>query len=308
MFHVAGRRGQICLRYSPRMRSFRTPILAALPAVGLLLTAGPLGGMSLHAQAAAAPQRQASRERHIVLTGAANFRDLGGYATADGRHVRWGKVYRSGELSRLTPADYERLAQLGIAVVCDFRRDSERKAAPTSWPGSTPPAILNLPGEQTERSLAAGAAGAEGGTPALSPLLTASYPTYPTTLASSFKTVIQQIMTQPGAVLYHCTAGKDRTGTFSAMLLTMLGVPQATVMEDYLLSNEFVATPARVDALVARGASREAAIATIGVDRAYLDSMFAAIVKEFGSFDAYRRQALGISDAQLVDLKAKLLD
>jgi protein-tyrosine phosphatase len=111
-----------------------------------------------------------------------------------------------------------------------------------------------------------------------------------------------------GAVLYHCTAGQDRTGTFSALLLTMLGVPRETVMQDYLLSNEYVATPARVNAMVARGATREAAIATIGVDRAYLDLMFTAIDKEYGSFEAYRRQALGISDADLAALKSKLLE
>jgi protein-tyrosine phosphatase len=85
-------------------------------------------------------------------------------------------------------------------------------------------------------------------------------------------------------------------------------VPRAIVMEDYLLTNEFVATPARIDAMVARGASREAAIATIGVDRAYLESMLAAIDRDYGSFDAYRRDALGVSDADLGALKAKLLE
>ena len=105
-------------------------------------------------------------------------------------------------------------------------------------------------------------------------MLVASYPTYPGTLATSFHTVLQQLLTQNGAVLYHCTAGKDRTGTFSALLLTMLGVPRNVVMDDYLLTNQFVATPARVDAIVARGGTRESAIATLGVNRAYLDLMF----------------------------------
>ena len=139
-------------------------------------------------------------------------------------------------------------------------------------------------------------------------MLLASYPTYPTTLAASYRTVIDQLMTKDGAVLYHCTAGKDRTGTFSAMLLTMLGVPREVVMEDYLLTNQYVATPARVDALVARGSTRESAIATIGVDRAYLELMFKTIDAEFGSFDEYRRKALGLSDEDLARLKARLLE
>lgn len=275
------------------------------------------GVTTLAAQAPAVrPATTTAGERHIALEGAANFRDLGGYPTADGRHVRWRRIYRSGELSRLTTADYEKLAKLGIGVVCDFRRDSERNSSQTKWQGANPPTIMNLPGNQTERSAAPAGRGVAGpavaptvvGTTTLSAMLVAGYPTYPTNLSSSYKTVLEQLMTQNGAVLYHCTAGKDRTGTFSAMLLTMLGVPRDVVMQDYLLTNEYVATPARVDAMVARGSNRESAIASIGVDKAYLDMMFAAIDKDFGSFDNYRRQALGVSDADLVKLKAKLLE
>jgi protein-tyrosine phosphatase len=292
-----------------RQRSHRidTATLSLLLALGL----NPLGVGGAQTAVSSVQSSSRSGERHIALDGAPNFRDLGGYATADGRHVRWNRIYRSGELSRLTDADYERLAQLRIAVVCDFRRDSERNAAPTTWRGATPPTILNLPGAQTERTGNPGAGRADAGTTqsGLSPLLMESYPTYPRTLGASFRTVLQQIMTQQGAVLYHCTAGKDRTGTFSALLLTMLGVARDVVMADYLLTNEFVAISAdRIDAIVARGGSRESAIATLGVDRAYLDLMFQTIDTEFGSFDAYRRTVLGVSDDDLVALKATLLE
>ena len=112
--------------------------------LALLVACALTGGGHVLGQALANP-------RHITLEGAPNFRDLGGYATADGRHVRWRRVYRSDELSRLTAADYVRLADLGIAVVCDFRRDSERAIAQTAWQGAKAPTILNLPGSQTER-------------------------------------------------------------------------------------------------------------------------------------------------------------
>jgi protein-tyrosine phosphatase len=278
----------------------------ALSAVTALLAAGLFFQTpSVSAQTSAAAAASAG-QRHIALQGAPNLRDLGGYATADGRHVRWKKIYRSGELSRLTAADYEIMAGLGIAVVCDFRRESERSAAPTKWQGANAPAILNLPGEQGERS--AGGGTAANTPPGLSPLLVTSYPTYVTTLASSFRTVLNQLATQNGAVLYHCTAGKDRTGSFSAVLLTMLGVPKDVVMEDYLLSNQYVVSEARLNAAVARGGTRESAMATLGVDRAYLESFFRTIDAAYGSFDEYRRKALGVSDADLTVLKSRLLE
>lgn len=294
------------------LKSSRRPFVSTdALALRLLLAVSLSGGGLAHAQTSAVSGAQTTTgERRIILEGAANFRDLGGYPTADGRHVRWKKIYRSGELSKLTAADYQRLSQLGIAVVCDFRRDSERSAAPTTWQGANPPTILNIPGAQAEPGGAAGVRPAADGTtpPGLSPLLVASYPTYPTALASSYRTTLHQLATGRGAVLYHCTAGKDRTGTFSAILLTMLGVPRTVVMEDYLLTNQYLATSAQIEAFLARGRSRESAMTSLSVDRVYLESMFQAIDKEFGSFDEYRRKALGISDADLRALKAKLLE
>jgi protein-tyrosine phosphatase len=226
-------------------------------------------------------------------------------------------VYRSGELSRLTSADYARLADLGIAVICDFRRDSERASAPTAWQGARPPVILNLPGSQTERRTTASADGAAASAtaaapaatpPGLSPLLYTSYPTYVATLSSSFRTVIRQILEQDGAVLYHCTAGKDRTGSFSAVLLTLLGVPRDVVFEDYLLTNTYLMTPARVEAVLARGGTRESAATALGVDRTYLELFLTSIDSTYGSFDEYRRTGLRLSDADVQGLKAKLLE
>jgi protein-tyrosine phosphatase len=80
--------------------------------------------------------------RRLPLQGAANFRDLGGYRTADGRYVRWGTLYRSGQLSGLTESDYKYLAGAGLRLVCDFCIDSERQRQPTKWSGGTPPEIL----------------------------------------------------------------------------------------------------------------------------------------------------------------------
>ena len=94
----------------------------ALPYIVLLLVAHPF-----------------AQVRHLPLEGAANFRDIGGYPTADGHHVKWGLVYRSNHLVDLTAADYEYLNTLGIKLVCDLRTDGERRKSPTVWQGGKAP-------------------------------------------------------------------------------------------------------------------------------------------------------------------------
>src|SRR5690242_19564337 len=88
---------------------------------------------------------QQTVQRHVPVDGASNFRDFGGYATAEGRQVQWGRLYRSDRLSELTAADHARLAPLGIRHVYDLRRASELEAAPTHWPGPDAPTLLHRP-------------------------------------------------------------------------------------------------------------------------------------------------------------------
>src|SRR5262249_28035360 len=94
------------------------------------------------------PDRGAGRVtavRRLPLEGAKNFRDLGGYRTAEGRYVRWGRVFRSNALAKLTAKDYALLSQLRIRIVCDFRSDRERETAQTAWQGGAVPTFLLLP-------------------------------------------------------------------------------------------------------------------------------------------------------------------
>jgi protein-tyrosine phosphatase len=279
-----------------------------------LVTTLAVGATSL-AHAVIADQ-QAERERRIALEGAPNLRDLGGYRTGDGLTVTWGRVYRSGQLAALTDRDYERLAGLGIVAVCDFRRDDERSAAQTVWKAPNPPKLLvmtpSAPRADAEtpvrRPDPVGVMRAGGSAEQVAADLRASYETFAERYAGSYRQIIDLLIEQDGAVLYHCTAGKDRTGTFSAVLLTLLGVPRDTIEADYLLSNEYVATRGAVAQLAARSmVSEDAVRALLGVDRSYLDAAFAAIDGRFGSFDAYRRTALGLTDADLARLKERLL-
>ncbi len=247
--------------------------------------------------------------RRLPLDGAPNFRDIGGYATADGRHVRWGQVYRSGQLSQLTVKDYEYLARRGISTVCDFRRDDERRSDPTQWKGPNPPEIPLLPtpgrnGPTTMELLAKGAGAAE-----MVAFMRATYERIVVIYAPSYGAAFQRILNGTGPTLYHCSAGKDRTGVFSAMLLLFLGVPRETAFADYLLSNDYAATAQQVNA-AATGlkASPDAVRAVYMADRAYLDAALQTIERDFRSLDNYRRTELRLSDQDLVRLKVRLLE
>lgn len=283
---------------------FRGPRMVLIrPTFLTLLVAGLLGGI--------ASAQRAENIRRLPLDGAPNFRDLGGYATAAGRHVRWGQVYRSGQLAQLTDKDYAYLARLGISAVCDFRRDDERQAAPTHWRGTNPPEILWLPAVAGSNSgpgpTAAVAAGPS--TTEVAASMRAAYEQIVLTFGRSYRVVLQRILADSGPTLYHCSAGKDRTGVFSAVLLLLLGVPRETVFEDYLLTNRYVGTPEQIAATAGRlKTSPEAVRALLIADRSYLETALQAIDRKFGSLDNYRRTELGLSDQDLARLKARLLE
>ena len=280
----------------------------ALSTAGPAAPAAPLPLLTTSA-GQTTPVVKADSTTRLRLDGAPNFRDIGGYRTADGKTVRRGRVYRSGQLSRLTESDYRQLAQLHIAAVCDFRRSDEKQSSPTRWP-ATPgaPEFVTLANPAPEKRsatdlLASGADAAEA-----SRYLLDVYEKTVTTYAPSFKTTFRRILDSDDAVLYHCSAGKDRTGIFTALLLTFLGVPRATVVEDYLRSNAVV-TDEQVEAMAKRTKGQPAAARIIlSVDASYLQLAFATIDRQYGSLDAYRRSQLGLSDPDVARLKARLLE
>lgn len=246
----------------------------------------------------------------ISLSGGVNFRDLGGYATSDGRHVRSGRLFRSGQLSELTPEGYRVIGTFGIAAICDFRGDDERRTEPTTWSAPGRPLILALP----PTSPAAQAQSVTQGPPAtpveMRERRRAEYGRYIDTLTPSFRTALQVIRQTGGSVLFHCSAGKDRSGIFAALVLTMLGVPRTTVFEDFLLSNEFVAADReRVARFAASNkVTLEVARTAAAVYAEDLRIVFDEIDRRFGSFDNYRRGPLGVSDTELSDLRNRLLE
>ncbi|KTT95243.1 protein tyrosine phosphatase, partial [Sphingomonas yabuuchiae] len=187
---------------------------------------------------APAPVAAPADTRVLPLQGGRNFRDLGGYRTADGRTVKWGLLYRSGQMHDLTPADYVTLQKLGIRTVCDFRDTAERTREPTLWPAGQRPKVLS---DDYALDMSAMRLPGDPSTWTHEQVVTAMTATYPKLLDQfngQYRRMFAELLAGDVPLAFHCTAGKDRTGVAAALLLTALGVPRATIIDDYLLSNE----------------------------------------------------------------------
>ena len=255
------------------------------------------------------------------LTGVLNFRDLGGMETETGHVIRHGAVYRSGELNGLTDSDREVLAALAIRSVFDLRTPAERAAAPANWNGAGPETIALSPGFGPGEDPASviGAFFADGINAATA---TAAMQAVTVKIALDGAVEIGQLLRRVGTgdtpTIIHCTAGKDRTGVVSALLLLLLGVPKEAIYLDYLRSNAAVphqiarfrsAAKARATGLPPgiAGMPPDAIRVLLGVDSRYLDAAFAAIDVQYGSFRAYVAEGLGLTSEDTRILRERLL-
>jgi protein-tyrosine phosphatase len=251
--------------------------------------------------------------RHVPLSGAYNVRDLGGYATADGRRVRWGRVYRGGALHAATSSDIADLIGRGLRVVCDFRSGPERVSAPNTWAAKHGIEMWGLADSDLvgdSRGLLDGAVSTVEQTRAL---MIRTYEQIPFDQAPSYAATFSRIARGNLPLLFHCSAGKDRSGVAAALLLTVLGVSRDDILADYLLSANvrerieeyFVADPRHEKAV--RNSTRAWAPIMESEPR-YLDAMFRAVEVRCGSVRAYFETELGIDPIALVTLRGEMLE
>jgi protein-tyrosine phosphatase len=185
-----------------------------------------------------AGRRVSSAERLLPLEGGRNCRDLGGYRTADGRQVRWGRMFRCGALSGLSAADNAYLSRLDIQTVCDLRTEAERKSEPAAITAPFKPEITAF-----HYDMYAGSMGALFSAKTREDAIrffAATYLEMTEFLAPNFTHMFDRLLHNDAPLLLNCTAGKDRTGVASALILSVLGVPRETVIADYALSQKFV--------------------------------------------------------------------
>ncbi|GAA3007466.1 hypothetical protein GCM10020229_31190 [Kitasatospora albolonga] len=241
-------------------------------------------------------------DRSLHLASAPNFRDAGGYRTADGRWVKMGEVYRSDDLSKLTDADLAKLQRLGIRQVFDLRTPAEQKAAPDRVPAGATVTSANVLGVEDT-----GAFNVTSPQAAVQAMIDAEKVMVSAASAKSAYRGVLRAADDRGAVLFHCTAGKDRTGWAGASLLTALGVPKATVEADYLASNDYRAA-ANAAVLSHLPASYQAIYKPLlDVRPEYLNSGYDEVTAKYGTFDRYLKNGLGLDRTELRHLQDRLL-
>lgn len=259
-----------------------------------------------------------------ALVGAPNSRDLGGLVGVDGRRVRSGVLIRTGALGRLTDEDVPVLGELGVACVVDLRDASEIAAAPPDRLVGDPrvvhvpvhdprhPVFTYVSAVLLGHDLNAYAALAQEGTPAA---MAGIYRWFVSgeSAREGFATAVRLAARATNLpLLFHCSAGKDRTGWLAVILLTALGVDEAAIRADYLRTNDLTESLQEVilRAMQARQPTLdiESVQPVLQVRPDYLDAAYDEVTRVYGSFDRYLRDGLGLTDAVLRELRTYLLE
>jgi len=255
--------------------------------------------------------------RLVPLEGGCNFRDLGGYTTLDKRRIKPGKLYRSGVMSYFTAADNATLQALGVRTICDLRREDERRAEPTAWPVEVnlvawdEEIAMEQRGELTWQN----SSDAEQTREAMKQ----AYRTMPTWLHSRLVGLFDLLANNEVPLVFHCAAGKDRTGLSAALILHCLGVPRETIYRDYELTNHAVDLNAFLEhhrsarlgltsdrkTLTTMDTARRQAI--LHADTAYLAAGLGQIEQNYDSLDNYLRDVLGVTDTVQAEIRHNLL-
>ncbi|MET9495490.1 tyrosine-protein phosphatase [Streptomyces sp. NPDC006552] len=260
----------------------------------------------------------------IAAATVANLRDLGGTPLADGGRVRPGLVFRSGQLDRLDAAADRRFTALGLRTVLDLRTEAERAAHPDRLPdgvrlltadaladklaqaGIAPAAVQlkELLGDpaRADRELGGGRAEA---------LFEETYRALVSTASAqaAYRTLLLELAApDAGPLLFHCTAGKDRTGWGAAVVLALLGADDATIEAEYLSVNPAVraAFAPLVEGFTAQGGDPEVALAVIGVVPDYLRAAREEVAARYGGVETYVRDGLGVPDEAVAALRKRL--
>jgi protein-tyrosine phosphatase len=251
-------------------------------------------------------------ERRLLLEGTPNFRDYGGYVSSDGRRIRWGKLFRSGQLSALTARDLQFIESLDVRLVCDFRRPQERERDPSIFPEQAQPTIVDLPidpGSTTGfyDSVSNGNINADE----MAGFMCDINREFALEQTHVYKTMFRHLLAlEDGASLVHCAAGKDRTGFAAAVVLSALGVDRQTIMADYMLTDRYFNPDDEIDRISKKyqwGGSAQVMRPMLEARELYLLTAFDAIDQSFSCMDEYLDVMLGVGQSERQVLQDRYL-
>ncbi len=250
-------------------------------------------------------------ERLLNLKGTVNFRDVGGFVTEDGKEVKWGKIFRSGHLYKLGKGEHSVFKSLDIEAIIDFRGAQMLKRFPDRVPNAKEVNLINLPIESKGlemRKLGRKILKDDLEDFDATVILTKAYRDFIDSAEAETITIFRTLLESDGATLLHCSAGKDRTGFFIALILRVLGVSMAQVERDYLASNYF--RKKENDNLLEKAklfTDPERLYSLLNVELSFLRAAFDYIDEKYGSLDNYLTEILGISEEMQKQLKQQYL-
>ena len=245
-----------------------------------------------------------------------NFRDLGGYRAVDGRTVKPGLLYRSGGLYLLNEEETAHFLSLGIKYIMDFRTKEETDAKPDPvFPGIEMirhSGLTTKGGDEIDFSPTGMSQIGKEGLHQLE-IVTEYYRNIPFD-NDAFKKLMAMIVAHKVPIVFHCFTGKDRTGVFAMVLLLALGVDKETIMQDYMLSNDYHrptlenALAENADKFPAHPESKELLTMCFGVSERIGFEILESIDKRYGSTDEYFLREFGLDQKDLAELRDYYLE
>lgn len=238
---------------------------------------------------------------HIALDGTPNFRDLGGCKNNKGQRVKHGAFYRSGELSRLTESDLTKIAEFNITTICDFRRLEEAAREPTAISDARKLSLAIDPGSQTS---ALNEASDQSQIHDMSEFMCDINAAFALQHVAAYKSFLEAIDGQKSgeALLFHCSAGKDRTGFAAALILMILDVPREVILQDYMLTEKHFDVDVELPRLVKKYAGHRFASVdpaqfrpVLEVRPSYLQTAFSTIDEKYATEAEYLDDVFAIN-------------
>ncbi len=255
----------------------------------------------------------------LGIASVANLRDVGGYVTRDGAVVQTKLLYRSNQLSKISPEDLGKIAALGLRNEYDLRTAGERAETPDELPGGVNEVWLNVLADSEQSAPAqlgkllghpaeANAALGDGKIEAMFAKGYREFVSLPSARKAYRRLFVELASPDSLPALFHCTTGKDRTGWAAAALLSLLGVPESVIVDDYLRSNDYIlpAYGKAIDDFASAGGEPNIVRAIFGVKREYLQASFDEMRDRYGTIEDYFTKALEIDAAGQDALRARL--